>query len=54
MRRRARLRLARLALRAARAGALASPGIVWAHVDERCAGFFALGLAQQTGQPALC
>jgi 2-succinyl-5-enolpyruvyl-6-hydroxy-3-cyclohexene-1-carboxylate synthase len=24
---------------------------VWTHVDERCAGFFALGLAQQTGQP---
>ena len=23
----------------------------WVHVDERCAGFFALGLAQQTGQP---
>jgi 2-succinyl-5-enolpyruvyl-6-hydroxy-3-cyclohexene-1-carboxylate synthase len=28
------------------------PGIrTWSHVDERCAGFFALGLAQQTGQP---
>jgi 2-succinyl-5-enolpyruvyl-6-hydroxy-3-cyclohexene-1-carboxylate synthase len=28
------------------------PGIeTWVHVDERCAGFFALGLAQQTGQP---
>jgi 2-succinyl-5-enolpyruvyl-6-hydroxy-3-cyclohexene-1-carboxylate synthase len=24
---------------------------VWSHVDERCAGFFALGLAQQTGDP---
>jgi 2-succinyl-5-enolpyruvyl-6-hydroxy-3-cyclohexene-1-carboxylate synthase len=24
---------------------------VWVHIDERCAGFFALGLAQQTGQP---
>lgn len=24
---------------------------VWTHVDERCAGFFALGLAQQTGRP---
>jgi 2-succinyl-5-enolpyruvyl-6-hydroxy-3-cyclohexene-1-carboxylate synthase len=23
----------------------------WIHVDERCSGFFALGLAQQTGQP---
>jgi 2-succinyl-5-enolpyruvyl-6-hydroxy-3-cyclohexene-1-carboxylate synthase len=28
------------------------PGITtWSHVDERCAGFFAVGLAQQTGQP---
>jgi 2-succinyl-5-enolpyruvyl-6-hydroxy-3-cyclohexene-1-carboxylate synthase len=28
------------------------PGIeTWIHVDERCAGFFALGLAQQIGQP---
>jgi 2-succinyl-5-enolpyruvyl-6-hydroxy-3-cyclohexene-1-carboxylate synthase len=28
------------------------PGIrVWSQVDERCAGFFALGLAQQTGKP---
>ena len=28
------------------------PGIeTWTHVDERCAGFFAIGLAQQTGQP---
>jgi 2-succinyl-5-enolpyruvyl-6-hydroxy-3-cyclohexene-1-carboxylate synthase len=28
------------------------PGIrVWVHVDERCAGFFALGLAQQSGRP---
>ena len=26
---------------------------VWSHVDERCAGFFALGIAQQTGAPAL-
>jgi 2-succinyl-5-enolpyruvyl-6-hydroxy-3-cyclohexene-1-carboxylate synthase len=24
---------------------------VWSHVDERCAGFFALGLAQQSGRP---
>ena len=24
---------------------------VWSHVDERCAGFFALGIAQQTGEP---
>jgi 2-succinyl-5-enolpyruvyl-6-hydroxy-3-cyclohexene-1-carboxylate synthase len=30
------------------------PGIrVWSHVDERCAGFFALGIAQATGQPAV-
>ena len=28
------------------------PGMrTWVHVDERCSGFFALGLAQQTGQP---
>lgn len=28
------------------------PGVkVWVHIDERCSGFFALGLAQQTGQP---
>jgi 2-succinyl-5-enolpyruvyl-6-hydroxy-3-cyclohexene-1-carboxylate synthase len=28
------------------------PGIqTWVHVDERCSGFFALGLAQQTGRP---
>jgi len=28
------------------------PGIqTWVHVDERCSGYFALGLAQQTGQP---
>jgi 2-succinyl-5-enolpyruvyl-6-hydroxy-3-cyclohexene-1-carboxylate synthase len=28
------------------------PGIrVWSLIDERCAGFFALGLAQQTGKP---
>jgi 2-succinyl-5-enolpyruvyl-6-hydroxy-3-cyclohexene-1-carboxylate synthase len=26
---------------------------VWSHVDERCAGFFALGIAQQTGMPAV-
>jgi 2-succinyl-5-enolpyruvyl-6-hydroxy-3-cyclohexene-1-carboxylate synthase len=26
---------------------------VWSHVDERCAGFFALGIAQQTGDPAV-
>ncbi|MGH2978639.1 MAG: 2-succinyl-5-enolpyruvyl-6-hydroxy-3-cyclohexene-1-carboxylic-acid synthase [Solirubrobacterales bacterium] len=26
---------------------------VWTHVDERCAGFFALGIAQQTGVPAV-
>ena len=26
---------------------------VWSHVDERCAGFFALGIAQQTGRPAV-
>ena len=25
---------------------------VWSHVDERSAGFFALGIAQQTGMPA--
>lgn len=24
---------------------------VWSHVDERCAGFFALGLAQRSGKP---
>jgi 2-succinyl-5-enolpyruvyl-6-hydroxy-3-cyclohexene-1-carboxylate synthase len=30
------------------------PGIrVWSQVDERCAGFFALGIAQQTGVPAV-
>ena len=30
------------------------PGIrVWSHVDERCAGFFALGIAQATGRPAV-
>jgi 2-succinyl-5-enolpyruvyl-6-hydroxy-3-cyclohexene-1-carboxylate synthase len=28
------------------------PGIrSWVHVDERCAGFFALGMARQTGKP---
>jgi 2-succinyl-5-enolpyruvyl-6-hydroxy-3-cyclohexene-1-carboxylate synthase len=28
------------------------PGIrSWVHVDERCSGFFALGLARQSGQP---
>jgi 2-succinyl-5-enolpyruvyl-6-hydroxy-3-cyclohexene-1-carboxylate synthase len=28
------------------------PGIdCWVHVDERCAGFFALGIAAQTGKP---
>jgi 2-succinyl-5-enolpyruvyl-6-hydroxy-3-cyclohexene-1-carboxylate synthase len=28
------------------------PGIrVWVHVDERCAGFFAIGLAQSSGRP---
>jgi 2-succinyl-5-enolpyruvyl-6-hydroxy-3-cyclohexene-1-carboxylate synthase len=26
---------------------------VWSQVDERCAGFFALGLAQRTGKPAV-
>src|SRR5688500_11936406 len=26
---------------------------VWSHVDERCAGFFALGIAQQTGDPVV-
>jgi 2-succinyl-5-enolpyruvyl-6-hydroxy-3-cyclohexene-1-carboxylate synthase len=26
---------------------------VWTHVDERCAGFFALGIAQRTGVPAV-
>jgi 2-succinyl-5-enolpyruvyl-6-hydroxy-3-cyclohexene-1-carboxylate synthase len=26
---------------------------VWTHVDERCAGFFALGIAQRTGEPAV-
>jgi 2-succinyl-5-enolpyruvyl-6-hydroxy-3-cyclohexene-1-carboxylate synthase len=25
----------------------------WSHVDERCAGFFALGLAKATGRPAV-
>ncbi len=30
------------------------PGIhVWSQVDERCAGFFALGIAQATGVPAV-
>jgi 2-succinyl-5-enolpyruvyl-6-hydroxy-3-cyclohexene-1-carboxylate synthase len=30
------------------------PGIrVWSHVDERCAGFFALGIGQETGTPAV-
>ena len=30
------------------------PGIrVWSQVDERCAGFFALGIAQATGAPAV-
>src|SRR5262245_62565506 len=29
------------------------PGIhVWSHIDERSAGFFALGIAHQTGIPA--
>jgi 2-succinyl-5-enolpyruvyl-6-hydroxy-3-cyclohexene-1-carboxylate synthase len=29
------------------------PGIrVWSHVDERCGGFFALGIAQRSGRPA--
>jgi 2-succinyl-5-enolpyruvyl-6-hydroxy-3-cyclohexene-1-carboxylate synthase len=26
---------------------------VWTHVDERCGGFFALGIGQQTGNPAV-
>ena len=31
-----------------------APGMkVWSHVDERCAGFFAIGLAQQTGRPVV-
>jgi 2-succinyl-5-enolpyruvyl-6-hydroxy-3-cyclohexene-1-carboxylate synthase len=31
-----------------------APGMkVWSHVDERCAGFFAIGIAQQTGRPAV-
>ena len=30
------------------------PGIrVWSQIDERCAGFFALGIAQATGRPAV-
>jgi 2-succinyl-5-enolpyruvyl-6-hydroxy-3-cyclohexene-1-carboxylate synthase len=30
------------------------PGLrTWSHVDERSAGFFAVGLAQQTGQPVV-
>ncbi len=30
------------------------PGIrVWSQIDERCAGFFALGIAQATGEPAV-
>ena len=28
------------------------PGLhAWSHVDERCSGFFALGLAKATGRP---
>jgi len=31
-----------------------APGMrVWSHIDERSAGFFALGIAQQTGHPAV-
>jgi 2-succinyl-5-enolpyruvyl-6-hydroxy-3-cyclohexene-1-carboxylate synthase len=31
-----------------------APGMkVWSHVDERCAGFFAIGIAQQTGRPVV-
>src|SRR4051794_35761840 len=31
-----------------------APGMkVWSHIDERSAGFFALGIAQQTGHPVV-